>query len=141
MDRGCNKKAPPVKRGAVQSHDPSKSSLIQPVFRFRWRKNWRKWRKPAPSTAPNPLSPSTSSVDGLHRREEQHVADGVGVGEQHDQAIHAEAEAARSWGQRGAFSPSEGRFSAIFCALFARGLRMEYSQMLIPQGVCTIFGA
>ena len=35
------------------------------------------------------------SVDGLHRREEEDVADGIRVGEQHDQAIHAEAEAAR----------------------------------------------
>ena len=98
-------KAPPVKRDAVQSHDPSKSSLIQSVFRFRWRKNWRKWRKSAPSTASNPLSPSTSSVDGLHRGEEEDVADGVGVGEQHDQAIHAEAQAAGG-GQDGLGRPS-----------------------------------
>ena len=101
-------KAPPVKRDAVQSHDPSKSSLIQSVFRFRWRKNWRKWRKSAPSTASNPLSPSTSSVDGLHRGEEQHVADGVGVGQKHDQAIHAEAQAA-SRGQDGPFGSIRGR--------------------------------
>ena len=101
-------KAPPVKRDAVQSHDPSKSSLIQSVFRFRWRKNWRKWRKSAPSTASNPLSPSTSSVDGLHRGEEEDVADGVGVGEQHDQAIHAEAQAAGG-GQDGPFGSIRGR--------------------------------
>ncbi len=32
---------------------------------------------------------------GLHCREEEDVADGGAVGEEHDQAIHAEAEAAR----------------------------------------------
>ena len=61
---------------------------------------------------PNPLSPSASSVDGLHRREEQDVADGVGVGEQHDQAIHAEAEAAGG-GQDGLVRPSK---AVIRCA-------------------------
>ena len=60
-------------------------------------------------TAPNPLSPSTSSVDGLHRREEEDVADGVGVGQQHHQAIHAEAEAARG-GARWPCQAISGRF-------------------------------
>ena len=88
----------------MQSHDPSKSGLIQSGFKFRWRRNWRKL---APSAAP--CDSGTSSVDGLHRREQQHVADGVGVGEQHDQAIHAEAEATRR-GQDGLIRPSEADF-------------------------------
>ena len=63
--------------------------------------------KPA-SNLPNPLSPSPSSVDGLHRGEEEYVADGVGVGEQHDQAIHAEAKAAGR-GQDGPLGSIRGR--------------------------------
>ena len=63
--------------------------------------------KPA-SNLPTPLSRSTSSVDGFHRGEEEDVADGVGVGQQHDQAIHAEAEAARR-GQDGPFGSIRGR--------------------------------
>ena len=58
---------------------------------------------------PNSLSPSASSVDGLHRGEEKHIADGVGVGQQHDQAIHAEAEAAGG-GQDGLIRPSGDDF-------------------------------
>ena len=61
---------------------------------------------------PNPLSPSASSVDGLHRGEEEDIADGVGVGEQHDQAIHAEAETAGR-GQDGLVRPSK---AVIRCA-------------------------
>ena len=34
-------------------------------------------------------------VDGLHRGEQQNIADGGAVGEQHDQAVHAKAQAAR----------------------------------------------
>ena len=34
-------------------------------------------------------------VNGLHRGEQQHVTDRRAVGQQHDEAIHAEAEAAR----------------------------------------------
>ena len=34
-------------------------------------------------------------VQGLHRGEQQHVTDRRAVGQQHDEAIHAEAEAAR----------------------------------------------
>ena len=64
--------------------------------------------KPA-SNLSNPLSPGTSSVDGLHRGEEQHVADGVGVGQQHDQAIHAEAQTAGG-GQDGLGRPSGADF-------------------------------
>ena len=37
----------------------------------------------------------TKSVDRLHRGEQQHVTDRRAVGQQHDEAIHAEAEAAR----------------------------------------------
>ena len=44
--------------------------------------------------------------------EEEDVADGVGVGEQHDQAIHAEAEAAGG-GQDGLIRPSK---AVIRCA-------------------------
>ena len=58
---------------------------------------------------PNPLSPSASSVDGFHRGKEQDVADGIGVGEQHDETIHAEAQAARR-GQDGPFGSISGRF-------------------------------
>ena len=36
-----------------------------------------------------------SLVDGLHRREQQHIADGGAVGEQHHQTVHAEAQTAR----------------------------------------------
>ena len=57
-------------------------------------------------TAPNPLSSGASSVDGLHRGEQEDVADGVGVGQQHDEAIHAEAEAAGG-GQDGLIRPSK----------------------------------
>ena len=39
--------------------------------------------------------PCSSLVDGLHRREQQNIADGGAVGEQHDQAVHTEAQAAR----------------------------------------------
>ena len=123
-------KAPPVKRDAVQSHDPSKSSLIQSVFRFRWRKNWRKWRKSAPSTASNPLSPSASSVDGLHRGEEEDVADGVGVGQQHDQAIHAEAEAAG----RGARWPCQAIRGRI--PLCRRGFRVPLRALWMLFASC-----
>ena len=34
-------------------------------------------------------------VQGLHRREEEDIADGGAVGKQHDQAVDAEAQAAR----------------------------------------------
>ena len=37
----------------------------------------------------------TKSVDRLHRGEEEDVADGGAVGEEHDQAVDTEAEAAR----------------------------------------------
>ena len=37
----------------------------------------------------------TKSVDRLHRGEQQHVTDRRAVCQQHDQTIHAEAEAAR----------------------------------------------
>ena len=39
--------------------------------------------------------PCSSLVDGLHRGEQQNIADGGAVGEQHDQAVHTEAQAAR----------------------------------------------
>lgn len=94
-----------------------------------------------PETPCNSPLLSLLLVQALHGRKQQHVADGIGVGEQHDQAIHAEAEAARSWGQRGAFGPSKGRFSSCFSACLPEGLRSIYFQMLIPQGICTIFGA
>ena len=35
------------------------------------------------------------SIEGLHRGEEDHVADGVGVGEQHHAAVDADTHAAR----------------------------------------------
>ena len=78
----------------------------------KWFKNGLNWFKFRGSNPPNPLSPSASSVDGLHRGEEEDVADGVGVGEQHDQAIHAEAEAAGG-GQDGLVRPSK---AVIRCA-------------------------
>jgi len=34
-------------------------------------------------------------VHGLHSGEQQHVADRIGIGQQHDEAVEAEAEAAR----------------------------------------------
>ena len=74
----------------------------------KWFKSGLNWFKFRLVQSPNPLSPSTSSVDGLHRREEEDVADGVGVGEQHDQAIHAEAKAAGR-GQDGPFGSIRGR--------------------------------
>ena len=64
--------------------------------------------KPA-SNLPNPLSPGTSSVDGLHRGEEEDVADAGGVGQEHHQAIHAESEAAGG-GQDGLVRPSVADF-------------------------------
>ena len=78
----------------------------------KWFKSGLNWFKFRLVQSPNPLSPSASSVDGLHRGEEQYVADGVGVGEQHDQAIHTEAEAARR-GQDGLVRPSK---AVIRCA-------------------------
>ena len=36
-----------------------------------------------------------SLVEGLHCGEQQHVPDGGGVGQQHHQAVHTEAQAAR----------------------------------------------
>ena len=78
----------------------------------KWFKSGLNWFKFRLVQSPNPLSPSTSSVDGLHRREEEDVADGVGVGEQHDQAIHAEAEAAGGR-QDGLVRPSK---AVIRCA-------------------------
>ena len=78
----------------------------------KWFKSGLNWFKFRLVQSPNPLSPSTSSVDGLHRGEEEYVADGVGVGEQHDQAIHAEAQAAGR-GQDGLVRPSE---AVIRCA-------------------------
>ena len=74
----------------------------------KWFKSGLIWFKFRLVQSPNPLSPSASSVDGFHCGEEQHVADGVGVGEQHDQAIHAEAETARR-GQDGPFGSIRGR--------------------------------
>ena len=75
----------------------------------KWFKSGLNWFKFRLVQAPNPLSPGASSVDGLHRGEEEHVADGVGVGQQHDQAIHAEAEAAGR-GQDGLVRPSGAVF-------------------------------
>jgi len=43
----------------------------------------------------NSLAPLLFLFDGLHRGEQQDVADRVGIGEQHHEAIQAEAQAAR----------------------------------------------
>jgi len=65
-----------------------------------------------------PKSPIFSHflVQRLHRGEQQHIPDRLTVGQQHAHSVDAEADAARSWGQRGAFGPSKGRFSGCFSA-------------------------
>ena len=73
--------------------EPPHLTQVQRLFyidsRFRaFREQFRQL-----STALRRRSPGSLLllVDGLHRGEQQNIADGGAVGEQHDQAIHTEA--------------------------------------------------
>ena len=84
--------------------------------------DWCIWCIDQPQIPENPCNSPLLSlllVQTLHRGEQQHIPDRLTIGQQHAHSVNAEADAARSWGQRGAFGPSKGRFSGCFsvCSL------------------------
>lgn len=51
-------------------------------------------------------------AERLHGREQEHVSDGIGVGQEHHEAVEAEAQAARRGAcHEGLSAPRKGDFS------------------------------
>ena len=99
-------------------------------------RDWCIWCINQPQIPENTCNSSLFShflVQRLHGGEQQNISDRLTVRQQHGHAVDAEADAARSWGQRGAFGPSKGRFSGCFSACFLKSIVSQDQNTEIPQ--------
>jgi len=103
--------------------------------------DWCIWCIDQPQIPENPCNSPLLSlllVQTLHRGEQQHIPDRLTIGQQHAHSVNAEADAARSWGQRGAFGPSKGRFSSCFSAfLFKSIVSQDQNTKIHQKNWCT----